>query len=241
MRPRILVTLDLGTETRRGVPFSTVHLKAAYAQIIEAAGGTPILAAPTEDPAVLHSLSALMDGLVLTGGNFDIDPALYGRTVPAGTRVDTPKPLRTRFEWSLLESALAAGKPVLGICGGMQLLNVVLGGSLLLDIQTERSGALDHEQASSPATPDHLVHLIPGTALAALLGARIQVNSTHHQAVDRLGRGLVALGHGPDGVVEAIGHADSLSVLGVQWHPELLDDAPSRAIYGALVERAATR
>jgi putative glutamine amidotransferase len=237
-RPKILVTLDTGEELRRGVPFPSVHMKTSYARAIEAAGGTPILAAPTEDRAVAEDLAELMDALVITGGAFDIDPAKYGGSA-GGTRLDAPKPLRTEFEWRLCERALAAGVPILGICGGMQLLNVVLGGSLILDIKSAVEGALEHEQPTSPATPDHAVNLVVGTAFARAIGsATIDVNSTHHQAVDRLGRGLSVLGRSPDGVIEAIGYADDLAITGVQWHPELLDDGVSRVLYRALVQCA---
>lgn len=240
-RAKILVTLDTGEELRRGVPFASVHMKAAYARLIERAGGTPILAAPTEDARVIDDLIAIMSGLVITGGAFDIDPSAYGRARTT-TRLDTPKPIRTVFESRLLEAALDRGVPVLGVCGGMQLLNVVLGGTLIQDIATEVAGALDHEQPTSPAIPHHIVNLAPDTALSRALGTGvIEVNSTHHQAVERLGRDLVPLGHSPDGIVEAIGWKDDLSVLGVQWHPELLDDAAGQRIYAALVGCATAR
>lgn len=236
-RPRILVSLDTGEVLRRDVPFPSVHMKTAYVRAVEAAGGTPILVAPTRDREVLDDLMRLMDGLVVTGGAFDIDPVHYGQ-VQEG-RLDAPKPERTAFEWALLSAALAHDIPVLGICGGMQLLNVVLGGTLIQDIRTQNPSALDHEQPTSPRETYHRVELIEGTALARALGARTcDVNSTHHQAVEHLGRGLVVLGRSPDGTIEAIGRSDDLAVVGVQWHPELLEDHVSSVLYGALVERA---
>lgn len=239
-RPKIVVTLDLGEDLRKGVPFPSVHMKAAYARAIEQAGGTPILASPTREPEVIADLLELMDGLVITGGAFDIDPSRYGETQTAA-RIDTPKPLRTDFEQQLCEGALAAKKPILGICGGMQLLNVVLGGTLVQDIGTEIANALEHEQPTSPAGPAHAVNVVEGTAFFRAIGGQkqIEVNTTHHQAVKKLGRDLVVLGTSPDGVIEAIGYKDDLSITGAQWHPELLDDLASRALYGALVEHAA--
>ncbi|MEQ9503646.1 MAG: gamma-glutamyl-gamma-aminobutyrate hydrolase family protein [Deltaproteobacteria bacterium] len=238
MKPRIVVTLDTGEAVRRGVPFPTVHTKAAYVAAVERAGGLPILVAPTADDEVADALFALADGLVVTGGDFDIPPEQFGAAPASGTRVDPPKPLRTRFEWRLTEAALARGVPVLGICGGMQLLNVVLGGTLHLHIPDVIEGALQHEQPTSPAEPAHPVVLEPGGMLQRLAGrAEIAVNTTHHQAVAELGRGLVVEGRAPDGVVEAVAATERFAV-GVQWHPELLGDDVSEALYGALIHQA---
>ncbi len=235
-KPKILVTLDTGETQRRGVPFPIVHAKAAYAAAVERAGGLPLLVAPTEDRAVADAMFALADGLVITGGDFDIPPEQFGAAPAAGVRVDPPKPLRTRFEWQLTEAALARGTPILGICGGMQLLNVVLGGTLHLHIPDAIAGALEHEQPTSPAGPAHVVHVVPGSVLRGVCGRdTIDVNTTHHQAVAALGRGLVAEGHAPDGVIEAIADPSRAFTVGVQWHPELLADDASEALYRAFV------
>lgn len=238
-RPNILVTLDTGEDLRKGVPFASVHMKAAYARAIEKAGGTPILAAPTTVPEVIDALASLMDGLVITGGAFDIDPAKYGQGRTA--RIDLLKPLRTEFEWRLAEHALASGLPIFGVCGGMQLLNVVLGGTLIQDIGSEIEGALEHEQPTSPALPHHRATVTPNTAFARAVDApSIEVNSTHHQAVGALGRELAVLAKSDDGVIEAIGRPTDLSITGVQWHPELLDDRVSQALYGAFIAHASS-
>jgi len=238
-RPRILITVDTGTAHRRGVPFPEYRLKQAYAAAVERAGGLPLLVAPTVHPEVLQGYVDLMQGLVVTGGYFDISPALYGAEDSA-ERIDPKKPERTQFEWALVQAALKRRRPLLGICGGMQLLNVVLGGTLLQDIQEALPEALDHEQASSPAEPGHPVHVVAGSPFEALCGGRseIEVNSTHHQAVQNLGRGLLPWGHAPDGVIEAFGMADQPAVCGVQWHPELLADSVSNALYEQLVRAA---
>lgn len=236
MRPKIIVTLDQGQTDRRGVPFDMVHLKSAYVRAVEEAGGLPLLVAPTDEPQVIASMCALTDGLVVTGGAFDIPPEAYGG-VPGSHRVDPPKPLRTRFETALTEAALAANKPVLGICGGMQLINVVMGGTLLFDIASQVDGALEHEQATSPAIADHDVTIEANTKLASMFGPVIAVNTTHHQAVDRLAPGLLVQGRSVDGVIEAIAHA-TRPIIGVQWHPELLGDPVSAALYRWLVDAA---
>lgn len=235
-RPRILVTLDLGESLRKGVAFPNVHLKQAYVTAVEEAGGLPILVAPTAEVGVIEGLIDLMDGLVITGGAFDIDPSRYGQSVRG--RLDQPLPLRTDFEWALTEAALARGRPILGICGGMQLLNVVLGGTLIQDIGAQVPGALPHEQPTSPAGPAHRVTWTAACPWAATVGAEVEVNTTHHQAVDALGRGLEVWGRADDGVIEAIGHRDHPNWRGVQWHPELLADRTSQVLYGDLVAAA---
>lgn len=235
MRKRIVITLDEGQALRRGVPLPTVVTKTAYVRSVELAGGTPLLAAPTADVEVVRELVEVMDGLVITGGDFDIAPERYGQQ-QRGVRLDAIKPARTDFEWSLLHGALEKRVPVLAVCGGMQLLNVLLGGTLVQDIRAEIPGALDHEQPTSPLEPHHPVELAPESFLARELGRmRIDVNTTHHQAVEALGRGLEVLGRAPDGVVEAVILAENPAVVGVQWHPELLDDDVSRLLYRRLV------
>lgn len=236
-RPYILVTLDEGVSERRGVSFPRVEAKAAYAWAVERAGGVPLWVAAGQARDDVDALLAIADGVVVTGGAFDIPPELYGADA-GDQRLDTPKPARTRFEYALLQGAIARALPVLGVCGGMQLLNVVLGGSLVVDIRTRDPSALEHEQPTSPADGWHPIVPVPGTLLAARVGPGPHaVNSTHHQACDRLGDGLVVSARAPDGVVEAIERGPRIT--GVQWHPELQDDAVSRALYGALIEEAA--
>jgi putative glutamine amidotransferase len=127
--------------------------------------------------------------------------------------------------------------PVLGICGGMQLLAVELGGTLFQDVRSEVPGALDHEQRGDPRKPDHAVAVVPGTDLAAIVASdRLEVNSTHHQAVKDPGRARICA-LAPDRIVEAI-EVPGKFALGVEWHPELLADPAHLALYRALVERA---
>ncbi|HMV66687.1 MAG TPA: gamma-glutamyl-gamma-aminobutyrate hydrolase family protein, partial [Myxococcota bacterium] len=209
--PRVLVTMD-----RRDAPGGgEVFIGADYVDAVCAAGGAPWLAPPGEPDA-----DALLDGvdaLVITGGAFDIHPRWYGQEV-AG-RLDRVEPSRTAMELALAQRALARDLPVLGICGGMQVLAVAAGGSLVQDLPPEPS----HEQATDPATPWHPVRL--AAPLAGWLGAQIDVNSTHHQAVDAPGRGFEACGWSPDGVIEAMVAPALRFAVGVQWHPERLGDA----------------
>lgn len=232
-RPRVLVTLDTGTTHRRGVPFASVEQKAAYGAWVARAGGLPLWVGPESADAV-DALVDIGDAVVVTGGDFDISPALYGAT-SRGARLDPEKPARTRFESQLVATALEKNLPILGICGGMQLLAVVMGGTLVQDIASEIPGALEHEQPGSPAEPAHPVRLEAGCFLANRLRTlEILVNSTHHQAVASPGPRLSVIGRAPDGVVEAVAD-DSERRVGVQWHPELLDDAACQALYEHLV------
>lgn len=226
--PLVLVTCDRRDRGPTGAPSARVRparaevfVKEALVSAVRRAGGTPLLLPPGPvDPASLDHLLGVVQAVVVSGGSFDIHPSHYGQAVAA--RLDRVEPDRTDIELALCRATLASGLPVLGVCGGMQALVVASGGTLLQDIATALPSALDHEQATDPAGPDHEVLLSPGR-LAALLGPRVQVNSTHHQAVDDPGA-LRICGRAPDGVVEAVEASDHPFAVGVQWHPELLDD-----------------
>jgi putative glutamine amidotransferase len=237
MRPIIGITPDVGeTSARPGrPPMPRYELKQAYSDAVLAAGGLPIVLPYSEDEKAPYEAVAICDGLVITGGAFDIPPELYG--AKAGDRLGPMKRGRTAYEQRVLHAAIEAGKPVLGICGGMQLLAVELGGSLYQDIGDEVKGAFDHEQKLDPREPGHPVKVLPGTDLAAILGtSEINVNSTHHQAVRDPGRARVSA-VSPDLIIEAIELPGKFAI-GVQWHPELLAGVEHLALYKALVEKA---
>lgn len=233
-RPVIGITLD--AEPAGGyASLPWYALRENYCEVVLDAGGLPLAlphaAERTED------YLALLDGLLVTGGAFDVDPALYGAEERHGTV--TLKEKRTRFEWAILEGALARDLPVLGICGGQQLLNVVLGGTLIQHIPDAIAGALPHEQPNPRTEPGHEVTVVPGTLLHRITGRdRMAVNSAHHQAADRLGRGVVASAHAADGVIEAIEAPRYRFCLGVQWHPEYRIDPGDGAIVAAFVAAA---
>jgi putative glutamine amidotransferase len=167
-----------------------------------------------------------------TGGAFDIDPALYGET----TRHETVglKEGRTDAELALLMAALQRDMPVLGICGGQQLLAVALGGSLIQHIPDAVPGALAHEQTTPHHRPGHDVAVLPGTRLFDLVGPAMQVNSSHHQAVRSAGRSVVNA-VAPDGVIEGVEDPALKFCIGVQWHPEYGVDAGDIALFRGLV------
>jgi putative glutamine amidotransferase len=229
-RPRIGLTLDADEGGRR------YELGKAYVDAVLAAGGLPILLPYAPEAAAAYL--ALLDGLVVTGGAFDVPPELYGESRRA--ECGPTKPDRTAFEKDRLEAVLAARLPVLGICGGMQLLNVVRGGTLYQDLASD-AGLGGHEQRPPKDVPSHEVAVSPGTQLAALVGAGpLPVNSTHHQAVKDVGAGVLVTARAPDGVVEALELPDLPFALGVQWHPEAVarHDARHGAIYRSLVQAA---
>jgi gamma-glutamyl-gamma-aminobutyrate hydrolase PuuD len=165
---------------------------------------------------------AALDGLILQGGA-DIDPRAYGEE-PTHT-VGVPDGVRDRFELELLRGFAAAGKPVLGICRGMQLINVAYGGTLYQDLRADGATQALHVRREIYDEHVHGLRIAPGSALARCYGDRAsaRVNSIHHQGVNALGRGLVAEAWSEDGVVEAIRRDDAGFVLGVQWHPEFHD------------------
>ncbi len=243
-RPIILVSPDVTVRQTLGVDRRVYELNAAYCDAVEEAGGLPLVAPYTESPAQVAALLKHAHGLLLTGGDFDVDPRWYNaRPHP---KLGTLKPDRSAFEKALLQGALASGMPVLGVCGGMQLLNVVLGGSLVQHLPEERAAGLEHSQKFDRRRAAHAVALTPGCRLAALFGqVALQVNTSHHQAVDGVAPGLVACGLSPDGVVEALEQPGGAFVVGVQWHPETLTPTPEdprpRAVYQGLVDAARVR
>lgn len=242
MLPVIGITLDEGRSPENpGRPSLPLYeLKQAYVDAVADSGAVPVLLPFLSSPEAISRYLQLLDGLVVTGGAFDIPPDEYGAA--AATGLGPLKPQRTHFERRILEAALGEGLPVLGVCGGMQLLNVVLGGTLIQHIPDEVPSALAHEQEHDPRNPAHSVEIVQGSLLEKLVAARtLEVNTTHHQAVALLGRGLKCSALAVDGVVEAIESESGDFVLGVQWHPELLADAACRAIYGGLAEAAGTR
>ena len=201
----------------------------SYVQAVAACGGRPVLVPPLTD-AVAETLGA-HDGLILCGGP-DLDPGGYGQ--PASPATTMVNPERDAAELALLRAALADDQPLLGICRGMQLINVAYAGTLHQHLP-EVIGHDGHR--TRPGQFDlHRVRLAPGTRVGAILGGGVEVSSGHHQGVDQLGAGLVASGWAPDGSIEALEDPGRRFALGVLWHPEEGDD---RRLFGALIAAAA--
>ncbi|MBI5494883.1 MAG: gamma-glutamyl-gamma-aminobutyrate hydrolase family protein [Deltaproteobacteria bacterium] len=241
VRPLILVTPDVTVRQVVGVDRRVYELNATYCDAVEEAGGLPLVAPCAASADVVTEHLARADGVLLTGGDFDVDPRLYGhRPHP---KLGTLKPDRTDYERALAQAALHRGLPVLGVCGGMQVLNVVLGGTLWQDLPDERPSEIVHSQKFDRRQPAHAVDLVPGSLLARLYGnTRIHVNTSHHQAVRDPGRGVRITGTAEDGLPEALEVDGQTFCVGVQWHPETLSptdtDPRPRAVYAGLLEAA---
>ena len=233
-RPLIGVTLDSERPSQR--PGYSLYpwyaLRENYMDSIVQAGGLPV--ALSHHAGCAPDMLRRIDALVVTGGAFDIDPELYGD----GERHPSVvlKDARTAAELALLRAALARDLPVLGICGGQQLLAVALGGTLIQHIPDEVAQSLSHEQPNPRHEPGHQVSIVPGTVLHRIVGsATMDVNSSHHQAVRDAGAARVSA-RASDGVIEGIEDSSRRFCLGVQWHPEFLIDPGDGRLFEALVE-----
>lgn len=231
-RPRIGITLD-SEEPGGYSKFPWYALRQNYAQSILNAGGLP-LPLPHAPDNVADYL-AMLDGLVITGGAFDVDPSLYG----ADGRHDTvtTKAGRTAFEWAITQAAFDIDMPILGICGGQQLMNVVFGGTLIQHIPDAVPDCLAHEQPNPRDEAGHDVAVHRGSFLHEITGsAALAVNSAHHQAVDHCAPGFTVSSVAADGVIEAIEHRGKRFCLGVQWHPEFAISPGDTAILAAFIQ-----
>ena len=215
---------------------SPVH----YAAAVEKAGGLPLLLPYRTDVSLVPQYADLIDGMLFSGGH-DLDPAAWGETYhPKTNAVD---PLRERFERALMAEVERRGTPTLGICLGSQLMNVHRGGSMIQFLpEHERPGAIEHRKGDCEPWNCHPVSIEPESTLARVLGKRDMVvcNTSHKQAMNKIGRGLRVIAKAPDGIVEGVEDPAMPLWLGVQWHPERLHDQPEHfALFKLLVETAA--
>ena len=237
--PRPLIGVTLDAEKPGGYSkFPWYALRQNYLDAIDAAGGLAV-ALPHEPDSVGDYLERI-DALVVTGGAFDVDPSYYGGG-PAHATVKT-KDRRTAFEFAVTRGALDRNKAVLGICGGQQLLHVVLGGKLIQHIPESVAEALAHEQPNPRNEPGHIVTVAKGTQLHAIVGAdQLEVNSAHHQAAADEPAGVVVNAIAPDGVIEGIEAPRYRFCIGVQWHPEFLISEGDVRLFRAFLGAATTR
>jgi putative glutamine amidotransferase len=233
-RPRIGITMRIELETDR------FYLARHYSEAVASAGGSPVHIALIPRREYISSVMRELDGILLPGSDSDIDPLLYGREPhPA---LGSVHPIKDQTDLLVLEEAEQRGLPVFAICFGMQVLNVHRGGTLIQDIESQVPKAIKHQQGAPRDRPSHAVRLGQGSNLAQLRrGEQALVNSHHHQAVETVGRDLVATAWTADGLIEAIEDPrEDRFVLGVQWHPELgwREDDFSRALFERFIFQA---
>lgn len=233
--PVIGITLDYETAPTYS-KFPWYALREGYCASVSRFGAAP-LPLPHEVAMAGHYLD-LIDGLMVTGGAFDVSPDYYGEKTASDT-VST-KDRRTAFEFAVTKGALERKLPILGICGGEQLLNVVLGGTLIQHIPDTIKNPLEHEQKNPRNEPGHEVAIVPGTLLHKICGsAKANVNTAHHQAVAKPAPGAIVNATASDGVIEGIEFPAHPFCLGVQWHPEFFVDPADGKIMEAFVRACA--
>jgi putative glutamine amidotransferase len=222
--PLIAITADFSGPEQAGLKTDqepTFSLASRYCDAIQNAGGLPIIIPHSQSRTQIRHIMQRVDGLLISGGGFDIDPSYYGEQ-PI-TQLGKIKAQRTFTEMESIALGLQRDLPMLGICGGAQAINVALGGSLYQDIATQLPKAREHQQRARNHSDGHAVELLPGTLLQKIFNrGTMKVNTTHHQAIRDPGKGLVINATASDGIVEGIESTKHSFVLGVQWHPEVL-------------------
>jgi putative glutamine amidotransferase len=243
MKSAPLILLAPSTQ-RKGVEFSdaSISLSNRYSQAILAAGGLPLILPCAPNSALTREYVRRADGVVLTGGD-DVQTHLFAQDVPAkvAATVSEPEPERDVLELELVDEVFKQGKPLLGICRGHQLINIALGGDLVVDIPLQLPKAINHRRMDSKCDPVHDAAITPGSQLESVLGcSTIAVNSTHHQAVGKIAGPLKVSAASADGVVEALELKDPHQLpflMSVQFHPERLYDRYPiyKKLFGAFI------
>lgn len=222
-KPIIGITLDVLSNSAKYQYslFPWYALRRNYADSVARAGGVPVMI-PCQIEAI-DDIVDFVDGLIVPGCDLDINPKFYDKVVSDKTKT-MPNDEKVVFELALVKRILDKNIPFLGICHGMQLMNVVLGGDLIQHIPDYIKSEINHEQPVPKDVPSHLIKIKKDTLLAEIAKdyTEILVNSTHHQAVNNLGEGIIVSATAPDGIIEAIELPANTFALGVEWHPEYL-------------------
>lgn len=236
-RPRIGITMRLELETDR------FYLSRHYSEAIEAAGGAPVHISLIPRRDYISAVMDELDGILLPGSDSDVDPVRYG--AEPHPRLGSVHPVKDETDLLVLEEVEQRSLPLFAICFGMQVLNVSRGGTLIQDLPSQLPQAINHQQGSPRDRPSHAIKLEKGSLLLALAPEeRALVNSHHHQAVEKIGRDLVATAWTSDGLVEALEDSrPGRFALGVQWHPELgwRQDRLSQALFERFIAATGER
>lgn len=225
MKPLIGVTPDFNAGDRKewGGREPTYFLRARYIRAIEELGGVPLVLPLHADRTTRRHILHNLDGLLITGSGPDLPPSLYGERQRFPFTIVSER--RASFELDIVRLAKQADLPLLGICGGMQTMNVACGGSLIQDIPAQISKPLQHRQQTPATNLSHTIRVAPGSLLRRIVrSASMRVNSSHHQSVNVVAPSLIASAQASDGIVEAIESPAHRFFLGIQWHPEFLFD-----------------
>ena len=237
-KPIIGITLDWEDSPTYSTMNPWYALRDNYTSVISQNGGVPITFPYDSDAIDVYI--AMIDGLMVTGGDYDLDPSVYGDETKAETR--TLRSNRTNFEMALIKAALAKKLPILAICAGQQLLTAMYGGKLHQDIKEFNPDALEHEQKQLGIHMSKTTHSIVITANSLLHKIvqkdEIQVNSSHHQAAKSVGEAMRISAIAPDGIIEAVELIDYPFALGVEWHPEYLSTNDDKLIIEAFIKAA---
>lgn len=208
-----------------------------YVQSVERAGAIPYIIPIVEDEEIIKKQVENIDALILSGGS-DVNPLMFGEE--PSEKLGPVLEERDIFDIKLLKFAMELNKPILGICRGEQLINLVNGGTIYQDLSLYEKHSVKHCQCNSPATPIHTVDIKKDSILYEVLGEKAFVNSFHHQAVKDVAKGFKVVATSKDGVVEAIEKEEGSFILGIQWHPEMMSHKhePMQKIFNLLVEKA---
>lgn len=225
-RPIVGISLDSQVDCDKykysGYPWYA--LRKDYSNCVSMKGGMPLML--THELELIDEYLNMIDALILTGGDADIHPKFYGQEIThEAVKVNVE---RSYFEIELAKKALSLNMPILGICNGMQVLNVVFGGTLIQHIPATHPSNINHEQPHPKSEPTHQIIIEENTMLYKLANqsSDLMVNTTHHQALDQVGEGLLVSARAPDNIIEAVESTKHDFVVGVEWHPEYLKTPP---------------
>jgi putative glutamine amidotransferase len=232
--PIIGIVLDLANDSEK---YSYAKrpwyaLRKDYADCVAMHGGVPIMLTYSDN---VDALLNLVNGLIIPGGDEDINPKFYGQEIKSSL-VKT-NDIRAEFELKLVKAAIKRNMPILGICNGLQIINVALGGTLIQHIPDHYKSHINHEQPHPKHEPSHSIIIESDTTLSTLTQVKqVMVNTTHHQAIDEVGSELIVSARADDGVIEAIESKNHKFLIGVQWHCEYLNSELDSNLFKRLVE-----